>query len=267
MAVNWGLGLTVARPQGNILDAYREGQKMRREREGMNALAAYAQNPNEQGLNALAQYDPGFVMQERARMAQGQQQAQSRQLEQVGIIGRLLDGVNDDATYQQRLAIAQQYGIDTSTAPQQFDPQWIANTRLMVRAIEKDGGQQVSGIARELVDAGYQPGTPEFTSAMQSVISNKYASDYVDEAGNVRRRSALNLEAPAPMQAPVQQAGPVVTAEQFRGAINGLGQQGAVEWLKRNGMTIKMQNDSDYDAIPPGAEYIDPNGNRRWRRN
>ena len=64
---------------------------------------------------------------------------------------------------------------------------------MIADAFEKDGGQQISGIARELVDAGYRPGTPEFQRAMTGVINNKYASDYVDDKGNTRRRSALNL--------------------------------------------------------------------------
>lgn len=274
MNIDWRMGI-MPDIGGTFMQAFEQGREKRREADTRNALAAYATNPSEHTLNPLAQYVPEFVMQERGRMAEQQRAQQKQQLDQVGIIGRLLDGVNDEATYQQRLGLAKQYGIDTANAPQSFDPQWIANTRMMVQALQTEGPEKISGIARELVDAGYQPGTPEFSQAMTSVISNKYYSEYVNDRGELVRRSALDM-VPPPRVAGQAQAEPapapvdpsrVINPEVWRGAINGLGRQPAIEWLKRNGMVIKMQNDSDYDAIPPGAEYIDPNGNRRWRHN
>lgn len=176
-----------------VMNGFRQGQQERFQRDWRNALAAYATNPSDESLNALAQYDPQFVMQQKQAQQQQLASQQKQHQEQIVLMGKLLDHAKDPATYQQALAAAKQYGLDVSRAPQQFDPAWVSQQRLIVHAFEKDGGQAISGIARELIDAGYKPGTPEFQQAMAGVINNKYASEYVDEGGNTRRRSALNI--------------------------------------------------------------------------
>jgi hypothetical protein len=174
MPINWGLA------QGNgALEAFQVGNalgsqlRQRREQEQTkNALAAYATDPSEQTLNPLAQYAPEFVMQERRGMADQQRAQQKQQLDQVGIIGRLLDGVNDEATYQQRLGLAQQYGIDTAGAPQTFDPQWIANTRTMVQALQDPKTREaLSSYGKVAVDEGLQPGSPEFSARVTQLYT------------------------------------------------------------------------------------------------
>lgn len=200
MAIDWRLA-QMPNIAGNALAAFRQGREDRRVSDAQNALAAYATNPNEQTLSGAAQYAPEFVIRERGRMQDQQAQQRKQHQEQMVMMGRLLDHAQDPQTYAESLAAARQAGIDVSTVPQQYDPAWVDRQRLVVRAFNDDGGERISGIARELVDAGYQPGTEEFNGAMRSVISNKYASEYVDDAGNTRRRSALNLEGPA-------QAGP-----------------------------------------------------------
>lgn len=203
-----------------FMGGFERGQAMAKERAQQNALAQYAQNPTGEGaINALAQVDPRMAIQarqqqvqERDRQAQmqlrqqelaGKQQQQQR--EQMLAVGKLLDGVNDEATYQQRLQTARGMGFDVSRVPQAYDPNWVRETKTVADLFNKDGGQTISGIARELQDAGYQPGTPQFEQAMKGVIQNKYATDYVDEQGNTRRRSALQLDG-APSATPA--AGP-----------------------------------------------------------
>lgn len=97
----------------------------------------------------------------------------------------------------------------------QFDPQLaqvpFQNREMALVKLGKMGDylkatqpkDKTSGIAQELLDAGYQPGTPEFETAMRGVINNKYASEYVDENGNTRRRSALSLGGAPMPSAPV----------------------------------------------------------------
>jgi hypothetical protein len=67
MSVNWGLGVA---PDvgGTFMNAFNQGQQQRKQEQAQNALTAYAQNPNEETLNAVAQYDPQMAIQERARM-------------------------------------------------------------------------------------------------------------------------------------------------------------------------------------------------------
>ena len=101
-------------------------------------------------------------------------------------LGRLLNHATDETTYQQSLAAAKQIGLDVSSAPPSFDPQWVGQQKLVLQAYEKDGGAQISGLARELSDAGYKPGTPEFQQAMATALRGKYAPQYTDQQGNVR---------------------------------------------------------------------------------
>lgn len=179
----------------NALAAFKAGREEREKANYKNALAGYAMNPSEEGLGALAQHNPEFVIGEKQRMAAAQQQQQTQQREQqredLPIMGKLLGMAQDEPTYQRALAVARQYGLDVSQAPPQFDPEWVGGMRSLVTALADP--EAMKGIAYELQMAGYKPGTPEFEQAARSVISNKYASEYVDEQGNLRRRSALNL--------------------------------------------------------------------------
>lgn len=184
-----------------LMGGFNTGREMKRQ-DGLNsALSTYMTDPeNPSALSEIARYDPRAAMQ----LQQGQYQRQDAQrkaqadqqqarIEQMTTTAKLLDDARDEPTYQRSLAAARQLGLDVSSAPPTFDPAWVDQQRMIVGAFTKDGGSQISGIARELSDAGYQPGTPEFAEAMRGVIQNKYASDYVDEQGNTRRRSALNL--------------------------------------------------------------------------
>jgi hypothetical protein len=94
--------------------------------------------------------------------------------------------------WAQAMGAAQSMGIDTSTIPQQYDPQWVQQQLFIMDALEKEQ-DSLPGIAQELVAAGYQPDTPEFAQAMRQVINSKYASDYVDQQGNTRSRSVLDI--------------------------------------------------------------------------
>ena len=101
-------------------------------------------------------------------------------------LGRLLNHATDETTYQQSLAAAKQIGLDVSSAPPSFDPQWVGQQKLVLQAYEKDGGAQISGLKRELIDAGYVDGSPELSQAMLTALRGKYAPQYTDQQGNVR---------------------------------------------------------------------------------
>lgn len=87
MAVNWALGVRQTNPLEAFTQAFEQGRERKRQDETRNALMAYAQNPSEQGLNALAQYAPEVAIQERGRFQQQQVAAQER--EQEGLQRRL----------------------------------------------------------------------------------------------------------------------------------------------------------------------------------
>ena len=205
------------------MQAFQQGRDQRRQDDTRTAFASYATDPSEGNLNGLAQFDPQFVMQAKQQQAQAARQAQQDQVtaaeqarQKMGMVARLLDGVQDENTYRQGLAAAQQMGLDVSQAPPTYDPNWVGQQRMIASLFEKGNEQQISGIARELQDAGYKPGTPEFNEAMKGVIQNKYASEYVDEGGATRRRSALQLEG-GPQADRTPQSGHVEDGFRFKG--------------------------------------------------
>jgi len=145
--------------------AFQQGYQQKRKQ---NALAAYAQNPdNPQALNALAEFNPEFVVQAKKLQLQEQQakakQAQEASIAHIQQLGRLLNHARDETSYQQaRAAAAQLPGMDMSQIPANYDPNWVNQQKLVLSAIEKDGGQALSNYGKIAMDRGLQPGTPEF---------------------------------------------------------------------------------------------------------
>lgn len=133
--------------QVNLVDMYRQAQQMK----AMEEERAYRREVIEE--------------QRQARIGAAQR-------EQAGMIAKLTANVTDEATYQQRLAAARAYGIDVSSAPQNYDPQWVQTQNAIAQFILKpDAEQKLTNMALELRDAGFEPGTPEFEAQMRQRIT------------------------------------------------------------------------------------------------
>jgi len=247
----------------DIGQAFRQGQETRRQADGRNALAAYAANPNEQSLNALAPVAPEFVIQQRQGMAKQQQDQQAtaakQQKEQIGVIGRLLSNVRDEPKYQQALAAARQGGIDLTDVPQSFDPNWVSQTKMLADAYTVDGGQRMSGLARELQDAGYQPGTPAFQQAMTVALQGKYAPQYTDQQGNLRQGTlpALPQSGQAAQTAP--QPAKITSFEAASQAARQMGPQ-FPDFVRNNGFRVSVASPEQAMQLPSGTPLILPDG-------
>jgi hypothetical protein len=201
MAIDWSMA---RQPNvlGMMLQGYEQGQELKKQERSRAALGQIMGTPT-MGEPSMGQSQPmassgaqfNDLMPDDMRTAmafQGQQQQQQAaqakaQQDQLIQMGRLLNNATDEATYQQSIAAARQIGIDTSRAPANFDPNWVGQQKTILSAFEKDGGQQISGLARELSDAGYKPGTPEFQQAMTTALQGKYAPQYTDQQGNLRQ--------------------------------------------------------------------------------
>lgn len=214
---NWGLlqsgqnALSMFQAGAQIGQSIRERREEERRR---NALTEYAANPGQGTLGGVIQADPRLGIQLQQQEQDRAAQEQKLQRQKMLDVARLLNEATPK-NYGQVLGAAQQMGIDVTRVPQQFDPNWIAQQKLIVSSFLDDKDDTLPGIAQELVAAGYQPGTPEFANAMRSVINSKYASDYVDAQGNTRRRSVLNLQQPAAPSGP--QPGAVEDGYIFKG--------------------------------------------------
>lgn len=175
MAVNWSLG------QGNnALANFQFGvglgqnlQDRRDQREDRNALL-------------------GIRRQQEERLAAEAQAAAAEKLEadkraDLPLLGKLLDFAQDEPTYQQARQVAQQYGIDTGGLPETFDPSWIAQQRQVVQLLQSPRGQEaLSNAGKQAVDAGFQPGTPEFTTAVRQIVTAGMAQPYTGSQGETR---------------------------------------------------------------------------------
>lgn len=146
-----------------------------------------APDPQGQAWNDLLDVDPKLALTLRSQHMETQQKQQEQRLKGTEQLGRLLNHAQDEASYQQALSAAKQIGIDTAGAPPNFDPNWVNRQKAVLAAFDKDGGSQISGLARELNDAGYKSGTPEFEQAMRTALQGKYAPTYTDEKGNMRQ--------------------------------------------------------------------------------
>jgi len=215
--INWGLG-----QGGGFQNALAQGYQLgshikqrREEGEQRNALAQYATNPTPEGLGALAQYAPEFVIRERERMQQQEQAAQQSGAEGVSQFRPVLEQVQQNpAMWPQARAAAIAGGIDASRIPEAYDPNWVSGQLLFVRAAE-DGS--LPSIARELQVAGIDVETPQGQQVLRNVIEGHYATEYVDPEGNTRRRSPFSL--PSVQQAPAgpPAVGAIEDGYRFRG--------------------------------------------------
>lgn len=170
MDVNWNL---LNRAEGNFQNALATGLQMgaqykanRQDEERRNALTAYATNPDAPGsFEGLAKVDPGMAIQARGQQQQQAAQQQEQRRADLPLITKLLEHSQDEGSYQQARATAQQYGIDVSTLPPNFDPAWRDQQLGTLRALQSPQAQEaLSTAGRVAADMGYRPGTPEYSA-------------------------------------------------------------------------------------------------------
>lgn len=161
--------------QGAQLGAHFRQQRQEQEREKAtdNAFRGMMSgDPN--AITALAQVDPrqAYKMQiaQREQQQAQQEQEQAKGRKQFETIAQLLDGAVDEPSYQQGLAVAQQMGLDVSKAPPNFDPNWVAQQKLFTTTFMNEP-QKLTTMAQQLVEAGYDPQSPEFIEQMRQGIA------------------------------------------------------------------------------------------------
>lgn len=197
MAVDWSL-LRTPDIIGNALNAFEQGKTARREEASRNALATLVQNPNDTAaMGQLAQADPGVAMQYQGHQAQIAKQRQEQQQQQVQMLGRLLNHATDETTYQQSLAAARQAGVDVSSAPPAFDPNWVNQQRLVLEAFSDP--EKLTALMQNIQGAtGYRPGTPEFQEAMRKEMEAAHSKTipFVPGGGVLSYNSATGAMRP-----------------------------------------------------------------------
>lgn len=217
--------------QNALANGMRAGQAMagamqaREEAQQRNALSAYAANPTREGLGALARVDPHAAIAERGRFDQADQARTNNQRDQLPVITRLLEGVTAE-NYGQRVAMAQQYGMDVSSLPPQFDPVQIGNMQTMARAMQTPQGQEaLSTAGKQAYDEGLQPGTPEFGARVTAIFNAQQQQTIPYQAGGnvitynpvTGQATPLVQGAAAPTQGGAPQPGTIEDGYRFKG--------------------------------------------------
>lgn len=270
--VNWSIAQQPGAFERSFQSGLQMGEFVRQRREQTqerNALADYARNPGEQSLNALANFRPDIVIQERERVQVAQAQQQQRATAGINEFRPVLQQAmqSPEAWAMARTALGQA-GHDISDVPEMYDPQW-AQGQLMILNAAEDGS--LPTIARELQVAGIDIETPEGQQVLRQVIEGRYATEYTDQEGNVRRQSLFNLppvgqqaqnippppagfvmDEPQQMSAPTRQNTPAptlganglpseLTAQQYEALVNeSSGNRAAVnDYLSRMGIQVR----------------------------
>jgi hypothetical protein len=161
MAVQWGLGV----PQVDIGQQFQagmdHGRQVRQIQDRQNALRGYAANPNDPSAqNALLVADPQLATNledQRFQRSHAEHQAAIDALTQhrdrIIMGAQFLQGVRDEAGYQQALALARQNGIQIDDVPQHYDPQYVQGLLTVaqhLQAVAHPQNQQPPNIQREV---------------------------------------------------------------------------------------------------------------------
>ena len=231
MAIQWGLA-----GNGGFQNAFAMGQHLGnqiRQTRADNALAAYAKNPGEETLGGVIEADPRLGYRLREHEAERAAAARKEQLGAIPTTINMLRAAKaNPQAYGAIRAQAIQMGIPgAESVPEQFDPAWVDQQLTTMEAFATPQGQEaLSTAGKQAMDLGYRPGTPEFASVTRQIIEAGMARPYTGAQGETRL---------------------------YTPQIGGQGQ--ALGGIPR------ISGTADYDALPPGAEYIDPNGNRRTK--
>jgi len=175
VVVQWGLG------QGNnALANFQFGAQL-----GQQAVDRRDQREAQNSLLALRSQQEERLAAQEARQAEQAQEADRRA--DLPLLGKLLEFSQDEGTYQQARQVAQQYGIDTSTLPPNFDPAWREQQLKVVQLLQTPRGQEaLSAAGKQAVDMGYQPGSAEFSAVVRQVIEADMAQPYMGSQGETR---------------------------------------------------------------------------------
>lgn len=227
MALDTRLPLMAAQgAQVNLADLYQQTQGIQMQRRAMD----------------MREQEFGAQQQQREEAARQRELEQQR--EQAGMIARLTRGVTDETTYQQARQAAQAYGIDVTGAPPTYDPDWVQTQHILANTFFREGPDKLTNTAQELVEAGLEPGTPEFQRAMAQRIAMQDSKVVNTTAGGMSGMLGPNGYQPFILPNPGgAQAGAAVGAGEERKSVGGR------NFVKRGGQWFEETGGSNAAGI------------------
>ena len=183
MAINWELGV-MPDIMGNALAAYKQSRVEKREEDGRAALSAYATNPDDPAAKAgMAKNNPQFYMEDTQRRAKAQRQKQEDLRADLPLMLKLLNHARKDPqSWQKSIATAQEYGIDTSNIPGQYDPQWAEQQIEQLQPLQDPKAQEALSTAGKIATDQLgqdKVGTPEWRQRVTEIWQSGESKPYV----------------------------------------------------------------------------------------
>lgn len=235
----------------NAYNAFRQGQMEGEQRRAKNALAAYATNPNEDSLNALAPYQPEFVMQQKQQM-----QAQQQKRAEMKLVGDALAHPDPAARQMARHQLA------------------YTNSDLYLR-LGAEQKQAVDGLMKAIGQQAFsimqlpkEQQEPALQQALQGLQAQGIDTSGFHLTGNpdVDLRTALAISGQLddfekfaqPDYVPIGEGG--LAGFQYGKPIQ---QNGQVQNF--GSQAARPQSKAEYDALPNGAQYVAPDGSVRTK--
>lgn len=109
------------------------------------------------------QEDRRSQMEDRQAEQRKQQLAEAR--DRLAITARLLDSATDPVSYQQaRQAAAGIPGFDMASVPEQYDPNWVQQTKMQARALQGQVEQELMAVAPGTTVIDKRTGEKVFTN-------------------------------------------------------------------------------------------------------
>lgn len=226
-----------------ILEAFRTGQAEAEQRRYRSALSTYAVDPNESNLNAIAQYNPELVIQERGRVQQQQQAAAKSDLQRRAAAG-------DQA------ALAELSGIDLDAWGKLDTQQRTVETNRM-NAI----GNAAFDVARrppEQQPAVWDSYIDQLSRQYPELAEYKgqYSPELLQSTIAAAGQTQKWLETQRPDYQVIPEGGTLVDTRSPQ-AIQQFSQMGGGQNIPQ------VTNPAQIEALPPGALFIAPDGTQR----
>lgn len=255
---------------GQVTQAFEFGQQKVRQEKARNALAQYAVDPNKAGnFEQLAQYHPQIAIQQRQQRDAAESEKRSQALFRSAMGGD--DVAMDelavhnfdkwkalDATQKaEAQAQATQFGnaaLDVLNQPPEMRSQALQGYAGLHPKVAQMAGLPPQQLEAELRSVVAQSKLTEKLIAME-----RPRYQVIPEGGVMVDTN--NKQAVQQFTSGVPNGNQdVMTVDMFTGAVSGLGQQGAAEWVKRNNIAFSVASPEEARKLPSGTRIVLPDG-------